>query len=429
MKIGILTFHSQLNYGGVLQAVASYTYLKKQGYDAVVVDRWLSRGNPALRGIFVVRSPKVMLKEWIKFLLQLGIIDGGIRHWGRIFRTCRLLSTEIVRTKRHFCAWEELAGEPLEFDALVVGSDQVWSTICGKLDVYLLEGLKQKTPAISYAASLGITSIPAECARLYRRGLARFSAISVRENTGKDLIEKLGVEMPVTHVVDPVLLLERADWEQIADAMPQEGDTIFCYILREHLADALPKIIAWSNKHKVKVSVYPDGPYAPFAFRHPIRSFIRSWKLNSMLLFSRVGVKLSGGPKEFVRDLARAKGVITDSFHATMFSAIFDKNVRVLRPNNDFAVQMFSRMEEFAANYTSGDMFADSLDDAFQKMLETPRTLRYDYARLREWQDASRAWLKQAVGILQEKLIPRRGGGGGETAEAAASRRLQGYRF
>ncbi len=401
MKIGVLTYHSQLNYGGVLQAVASYTYLKKQGYDAVVVDRWLDRANVALWGIFAPRSFQSLFIDWLRFLIRQLILGGDILHWGRIFRTVRFLQRNVVRTKRHFVDWEEVANESLEFDALYVGSDQVWSYTWQSPDVYLLEGLRYKIPALSYAASIGRMSIPDEYKPLYRRGLPRFSAISVREKSAKELIEKLGVETPVKHVVDPVLLLERADWERIADVTPREDDVIFSYILRENLADVLPKIIAWSKKHKVKVAVYPNGPYLPFSFRRPIRSFVQAWTLNFKLLFSHVSVKRSAGPAEFVRGIARAKGVITDSFHATMFSAIFDKNVRVLRPNNETAAEMFSRMDEFAAAYTSGDMFADTLDDAFKKILESPRTLRYDYAKLTKWQSSSRAWLKKCLFRVQ----------------------------
>ncbi len=377
--------------------MASYTYLKKQGYDAVVVDRWLDRANVALWGIFAPRSLKSFLLDWVRLFVRQCIFGGDVRHSRRIFRTVRFIQKNLIRTKRHFYRWEELGREELEFDALYVGSDQVWSYTWQSPDVYLLEGLRRKIPALSYAASIGRTSISDEYKPLYRRGIARFSAISVREKSAKELIEKLGVETPVEHVVDPVLLLERADWERIADVTPREDDVIFSYILCENLADVLPKIIAWSKKHKVKVAVYPNGPYLPFSFRHPIRSFVQAWTLNFKLLFSRVSVKLSAGPAEFVRGVARAKGVVTDSFHATMFSAIFDKNVRVIRPNNETAAEMFSRMDEFAAAYTSGDMFADTLDDAFKKILESPRTLRYDYAKLGKWQSSSRAWLKNAL--------------------------------
>ncbi len=398
MKIGILTYHSQLNYGGVLQAVASYTYLKKQGHDAVVVDRWLSANNSVLKGFFA--APKT-IRERVKDVLYLCVFEtflrGEFRHWLRIYRTCRFLTENIVRTKRHFVKWDELQNEPLEFDALYVGSDQVWNCSWGSPAVYLLEGLTRKIPAISYAASIGRTTIPEEYKALYRRGLARFSSISVREKSAKELIENL-LTTKIAHVVDPVLLLDRSDWETIAGTQACEGDFIFCYILRENMADILPKIIAFSNRHRVKVKVYGHGPYLPFSKHHPFKSFIKNWALNFKLWFSRVSVCLSSGPKEFVRDIATAKGVVTDSFHATMFSAIFDKNVRVIRPNNETAAEMFSRMDEFAADYTTGDIFADTLDDAFRKILESPRTLRYDYAQLGLWQSASRAWLVNAIG-------------------------------
>ncbi len=417
MKIGILTFHSQLNYGGVLQAVASYTYLKKQGYDAVVVDRWLDRANVALWGIFAPRSFKSFLLDWIRLFVRQCIFGGDVRHSRRIFRTVRFIQKNLIRTKCHFYRWEELEREELEFDALYVGSDQVWSYTWQSPDVYLLEGLHRKIPALSYAASIGRTSIPDEYKPLYRRGLARFSAISVREKSAKKLIENLltaknnviaseakqsqSSNKPIMHVVDPVLLLERADWERIADTKVHEGDFIFCYILRESMVDVLPKIIAFSNRDKVKVKIYGHGPYLSFSLKRPHNYIFKNWALNLKLLFSRVSVCLSSGPKEFVHDIATAKGVVTDSFHATMFSAIFDKDVRVVRPQNKDSSEMFSRMDEFVQNYTTGEIFANNLDAAFESLATKSRTLVYDTAKLNTWRNASREWLKRALETLR----------------------------
>ncbi len=413
MKIGILTYHSSLNYGAVLQAVASNFYLKKLGCDVIVADCWTSKGNSCLLGVFALQSPWVMFKEWVKFFIRQFFLGGDIRHCGRILRTVRFIQRNIVRTKRHFYNWEELKCEEFEFDMLYVGSDQVWNCSWGSPAVYLLEGLTQDVPAVSYAASIGMREIPENYRPLYKRGLARFKALSVREKSAKKLIENLLTannnviaseakqsqpsNKPIMHVVDPVLLLERSDWERIADTKAHEGDFIFCYILRESLVDVLPKIIAFSNRYKVKVKVYGHGPYLPFSLKRPHKFFFKNWALNFKLWFSRVSVCLSSGPKEFVRDIATAKGVVTDSFHATMFSAIFDKDVRVVRPQNKDSSEMFSRMDEFAQNYTTGEIFADNLDAAFESLAIKSRTLVYDTAKLNTWRNASREWLKQAI--------------------------------
>ncbi len=406
MKIGILTFHSQLNYGGVLQAVASYTYLKKQGYDAVLVDRWLSANNHLLLEPF---TKPINFKQWFHIILGFTYGRGDVLFWLRIVRTIRFLKKNIIRTPYHFTQWEELKDNPLGFDLLYVGSDQVWNCSWGSPAVYLLEGLTQDVPPVSYAASVGMREIPENYRPLYKCGLARFKALAVREKSAKKLIENLltaknnvivseakqsqSSNKPIMHVVDPVLLLERSDWERIADTKAHEGDFIFCYILRESLVDVLPKIIAFSNRYKVKVKVYGHGPYLPFSLKRPHKFFFKNWALNLKLLFSRVSVCLSSGPKEFVRDIATAKGVVTDSFHATMFSAIFDKDVRVVRPQNKDSSEMFSRMDEFAQNYTKGEIFADNLDAAFKSLVIKPRTLRYRDEQLGSFRQASRAWL------------------------------------
>ncbi len=398
MKIGILTYHSQLNYGGVLQAVASYTYLKKQGYDAVVVDRWMSQNNRALRGIFSPSSLKAKLQEWFGVLIRILILGGDLRYCVRILRTIRFFSETVSLTKEHFYTWDELPAEKLEFDVLYVGSDQVWNcSWWGQPQAYLLEGLQKSLPALSYAASFGVREIPQEHQALFRRGIKRFNAVSVRESSGKALLESIGVVKPIAHVVDPVLLLEHTDWKSLIDMRSKEGDFIFCYLLREQINQVLPQLVALSRKYHIHIRVYVDKLFQPFSLRHLFRSLASNWLLNFRILFSGVRIQFAAGPKEFVREIAKAKGVVSDSFHALMFATIFDKDIRVIRPSNELSHDMFARMDEFADKYTEGALFAKNLDDAFQSIATKPRTLKYNYSKLNEWQDFSRSWLAQAI--------------------------------
>ena len=97
MKIGILTFHSQLNYGGVLQCWALQSALEKMGHAVVVIDRWNNADNSLLERGF----NKFDSKQWIKFMIRASLGLGDINPWLRVRRTKKFLSKYIKRTPYH----------------------------------------------------------------------------------------------------------------------------------------------------------------------------------------------------------------------------------------------------------------------------------------------------------------------------------------
>ena len=105
MKIGILTFHSQLNYGGVLQCWALQTALQKLGYEVVVIDRWLDKTNGFLRGI---RFNSLSLKEKLKRLINLSFMLGESSCRQRRRVTEHFLAEKINLTECSFYQWDEI---------------------------------------------------------------------------------------------------------------------------------------------------------------------------------------------------------------------------------------------------------------------------------------------------------------------------------
>lgn len=100
MRVGILTFHAQLNYGGVLQCWALKEALKRMGHTVVVVDRWLSETNSALKAPFVVWS----VRQWVGCIAR-GM--AGCRTWDRVVRHLRTMRfvRRLGLTPYHFCEW------------------------------------------------------------------------------------------------------------------------------------------------------------------------------------------------------------------------------------------------------------------------------------------------------------------------------------
>ena len=392
MKLGILTFHSQLNYGGVLQCWALKTALEGLGHEVVVVDRWHEPTNWRLRREFATLTAT----GWVKLLIR-GFLGCG--DFGKLLRTIRTI--RFVRglslTKEHFCVWSEIEHSNIQtfehLDLLIVGSDQVWH--CGDWGdprPYLLEEAP-KIRAISYAASFGLKSLPSEMFEFYKRGLARFSAISCREREGVKICRELGYE--ATHVVDPTILLDPSEWHRLTKSnnrtiRQSNNSKLVCYFMSVDLPTALPLLEKFADMMNCSVEVLTNNQY----MLKPVPKSFRT--LLSHFRDSRVKICRGYGPKEFVRAFSTATWTLTDSFHAVMFSLIFNCNARFLRPANEMRKTMFSRIEEFAGKCVRGDFFVDDVEQALQSF-ERGKTISYDVDRISAMRAESLAWLENAI--------------------------------
>ena len=358
MKIGILTFHSQLNYGGILQCWALQTALKKLGYDVAVIDRWLDVNNSLLEGNYKQWG----VVPWVKFLARSLIGLGDINHLLRAQRTKKFIKEYLHLTPYHFDDWKN-APEDLGVDMLVVGSDQVWH--CGDWSdprVYLLDGAP-RIPSVAYAASFGMVSLPQRFVPLYKSGLGKYTAISCREREGVVICNQLGVA--ATHVVDPTQLLNASDWVE-GLALPSHIDkkgkrTLVCYMLSEDIYALIPHLIAFARKEDCRVKIFLNSVFA-LPFPKSVGSIKRYVSGLCARCSPRIEIMDSAGPRQFVEAFANADWVLSDSFHALMFSLTFGCNVRILAPMSEYRRNMFARIEEFAAHMDGRLVVADAVN-------------------------------------------------------------------
>lgn len=390
MRIGILTFHSQQNYGGVLQCWALKQVLVGMGHEVVVIDRWTDVRNRDLLG----RIPRSFC-GWLKLIARSLL---GCGDWEYIVRTFRSVAfvKRLGLSKHHFCEWDDLDAEGrdeiLGLDLIMVGSDQVWhSGAWGDPRAYLLENAP-RIKALSYAASFGMKSIPADMVELYRRGLSGFSAISCRESEGVGLCRQLGFE--ATHVVDPTLLLSPKRWR---DFVGDTGKTcsqckkLVCYCIGVDLKTYMSELNDFAVRMKCDVEVLGDNLLYPSP--RNLKQLVQRFR------YSRVRLCRTYGPNEFVRAMASADWVLTDSFHAVMFSAIFNRNVRFLRPNDGGRAMMFARVEEFASRCVRGLFFAATVEEALESM-GTNEGDEFNQKEIAVLREKSERWLKEAMDAI-----------------------------
>ena len=301
MKIGILTLHYGLNYGGVLQAFALKSVLEAAGHRVKIIDR-LPDCFPRIKYRLKRRFAYPFLHpEFTSFS-------------GRFLRDFTASAFDSA-TLAKICGREA-------FDAIVVGSDQVWrKEVFSVGNDYFLEFCDQlKCRRIAYAASLGIDSWNRDAAETeaMARGLRNFDAVSVREESSVRLLkEHCGIDSVC--LLDPVLLAGR---EVFSPLLKVAGDSL-----------------------RGKVAIYvldPDG-------QQGLEEYTRSFPAGRLLpllplrreknpgLWSRLTAHRFSVP-EWVAAIAGADMVITDSFHGTAFSLLFGRNFAVLEnPNRGLA--------------------------------------------------------------------------------------------
>lgn len=313
MKIGIYTQPLRYNYGGLLQAYALQTVLRRMGHDVMTIDPnpykflpwWKKPLSYTKRILKKLTGQPCTLYQERKF---------NAAHDVKMRNLKPFIEANIKR--REFVHIVEIKSE--EFDILLAGSDQVWRPCYNCEQGQNIENAffdfakKWNVKKIAYAASFGTDEWEyteeqtRRCAELVRL----FSAISVRECSGIKLCKNFfGVD--AVHVLDPTLLLLRKDYEELIDngqpTCSPKGD-LLCYILDE--SEEVTSLIDQIAK---------DKHLAPF------RANSRVEEKNATL-----EEKIQPPVEQWLRNFKEAKFVVTDSFHACVFSIIFGKPFIVL---------------------------------------------------------------------------------------------------
>jgi hypothetical protein len=334
MRIGILTQPLRGNYGGVLQNWALQQVLRKLGHEPVTID------------VLPYPDCYLFILSTLKSLILWFISSRRRKFWrwseGRNPLFEDFVNRQIVKTP--VCRYYSMRIVKMErLDALVVGSDQTWRPKYnwGRLlpDMFLRFASKFNGKKVAYAASFGVdkweftdrqTSI---CASLAKR----FDAISVREMSGVKLCERyLGVDAAVT--LDPTLLVEKEAYAKLCERIPSSKEQfIAAYVL--DISKEVDEIIMEESERRGL----------------PVRRY--SADLRAQLTVE--------GWIAIFRD---ASFVVTDSFHGTVFSIIFEKPFRLV-----------------ANEKRGGARFTDLLE-------------RYHSGRLEEWREKSIDFLQGMLG-------------------------------
>lgn len=313
-KIGLVICYFHENYGSMLQAYATQHIFDRLGLPNEAVycrDPHMYMTMPKWSYYFHKITSRDVLIDKIrrsrgKFVNRLLKTEFAACQALRSSRF-RRFSRDMFRVSRPYADRRELTEDAENYAAFVVGSDQLWSPANIDNDFYTLTFVPDDIPKIAYATSFGTASIPGYQHRKAERFLNRFDAISVREESGRRLVESLSSQKARV-VLDPTLLLSSHEWEQFSDRPPIiEGDYIFCYFLGNNR-----KGRRFAEKLKKKTGCRIA------AILHMDEYIPEDEKFADITPYDV-------GPEEFVSLVRHASYVCTDSFHGTVFSIIFHR--------------------------------------------------------------------------------------------------------
>lgn len=338
MNIKTITCHDVYNFGASLQAYALQTFLEENGHNVEVIDylpdykQYYEFFKVYDKGFLGMLSKEIPLLEPLWAAIQ---HRSWCKIWPKILRFRKFKKRYLHCTKQTYKCIDDLKKNKPLADLYIAGSDQIWNTAFknGLDPVYycLFESNKEK--CISYAASFGISSIPIEYQDFVRKGLSNFRALSIREEAGVKLAKSLGYDS--VNVLDPVFLLSKEQWNTFFNHKNKKDKYLLIYDFAQN--DECIKEIAIKIAKKRKLKIY---------------SFITSGTYIDKVLNTC-------GPIEFLEWIANADMVISNSFHATAFSVIFERDFYTI-PLRGY--ENSSRMKDFLNLLNLNDRYVSDVN-------------------------------------------------------------------
>lgn len=328
MKIGILTQPLGLNYGGIMQAYALQKVLQDGGHEVITLNYWR----------------RVSFKTKIKRALSM-IFWGSQISLSHPF-PYRKMTINTEKFIKDYINYTDIIFSPLttkdvqcyNFDAYIVGSDQVWrESYSPYLPTFFLDFISDKRDIkrVAYAASFGTSDFDCSPDMLsaIKFLVNKFDVISVREDSAIDIVKKY-FQMESCRVLDPTMLLNSSDYCQLINNDLQKG-----IIGESESANCCCSYLLNESAEKIAVvndvlKTYRLNHYSPIVKKFPLRKVcLDECQLKPVT--------------EWLRMFYDSKIIVTDSFHGTVFSIIFKKQFIVLENHKRGQDRLLSLLKMF----------------------------------------------------------------------------------
>ena len=339
-NIAIVTVYDDVNFGNKLQNYASQKYFQNMGFCATTVVDAIQTKTAR-----IYLNPIKFLKRVAHFILQhLGFEKDKVKRKELLDKRCqymKLFSDEYLTTTlpinyRHLP--HDFANR---YDYFVAGSDQVWhgwKNDRRELEYFLLM-FATPSQRLTIAPSFGFDEFPKKYLKTYKKGLKGFVYLSVREERGAELIKEL-TGKDATVLLDPTMLIDTSEWLKILKKPTQYTDDnyIFVYALGGFKGEVKEKTCKLANELGLQVIDVLD-------------------ESSDYYIHTR--------PDEFLYWIHNARLVVTDSFHASVFSILFNRPF-VVTERSDIK-GMGSRLDTLFNKFGIEGRHFDELEDGFDR--------------------------------------------------------------
>lgn len=316
MKVAIITIQDINNYGNRLQNYATQYILEKKGYKVVSLMNSNQSGNVYIKG-------KV---KYLSGLYHSTFFAKYIKHDMRLYNFILFNKKNIKFSKEFYNKSKQYKNLDKKYNYFFVGSDQVWNSSfhhAKRLD--LLEDVDYDK-SISLSASVGVSKLNDKDIKRFKKALPNIKYISVREDKAKELLQPF-TKSKIKVLIDPTMMLTVSEWEKL---------------------EIRPNFL--KNKNYIVVYCLGNMSVERTAF---INRIAKENNYEIIDLMNSSDIAYISGPSEFLYLIHHAKLVCTDSFHACVFSILFDTQFYVFE-REDKLESMNSRIEtllnKFALN-------------------------------------------------------------------------------
>lgn len=335
-KIAIISIYDENNYGNRLQNYAVQKTLEKLGVSAeTIVALKEDNSKKSIKFYIAMILCKISIRLVAKMKLQLARLTNFKKFTKKNIRTRYIVSED-----GNFST--EVGNE---YDYFVVGSDQVWNpTFNAFAHRYKDRFLEFTSPEkrVCFAPSIGVSAVPSKFEEVFITGLSGFNELSIREKSGAEIIKKLtGRDAEV--LIDPTLMLNADEWLKASKKVKLKKEPyVLEYFLGQRDDEKLSKLAKENN-------------------------------LSRITLLDKNNPKVyMTNPGEFIYMISKADLICTDSFHACVFSIIFNKPF-IIYKRKDKIEDMYSRIDNLL------EMFNVSAEET---PLLVPQQIRDDVLKI-----------------------------------------------
>lgn len=326
-KVAILSYQHAYNYGAVFQVAALQHVITQLGADCDIIDYRC----PAIDRQYdfkPIRLNSSLFSSLRANLVLAPFMRGkkkNFQHWMESYK-----KTEVITDKSQLKTLNERYGK------FIVGSDQVWNLKCqGHDDAFFLDFVSDNTKKVAYAASFGTHNVIPEDREFYGKYIKNFEHISVRESRGVELVKELSGKDSVP-CMDPVLLAGRDFWESKKDKTYKPSEK---YIFVYHLG------------HGSQVAKYAKQLKKDTG----LKVYFSTSHIGNLVFYSVEDKNVSTvSPEQFLTLISGADYVVTNSFHGTVLSIVFQRQFYSVQ-KGDAKASYNSRIYNLLSDYNLND--------------------------------------------------------------------------